>query len=220
MREGGIRVPFLVVGPGVTAGTISRVRATGMDLLPTMRDLAGTPLPASSTPDAKNVVEGGSLAKVLKSGGKGTVSRSHPEIVIHFPHYDLGNGGPASAIFVDDHKLIRNYDTKQVMLFDMSTDPGETKDLAALMPDVVKDLESRLDAYLKAVNAQMPTEAPTASSPADNVTETPAPAPAPSPAAPSDINKQPDQKPGKGKNPNKDKKQNPGNKQPKNKQPK
>jgi len=41
VSEGGIRVPFIVVGPGVPAGVVSGVRATGMDLVPTMRDLAG-----------------------------------------------------------------------------------------------------------------------------------------------------------------------------------
>ncbi|NBX33085.1 MAG: hypothetical protein EBR07_10240, partial [Planctomycetes bacterium] len=33
--EGGIRVPFIVIGPGIAAGKVSTVRGTGMDLLPT-----------------------------------------------------------------------------------------------------------------------------------------------------------------------------------------
>ena len=39
--EGGIRVPFLVSGPGVKAGSMSREPVTGFDILPTLYDLAG-----------------------------------------------------------------------------------------------------------------------------------------------------------------------------------
>ena len=167
VSDGGIRVPFLVWGPGVKPDTTSHVRATGMDLLPTMLDLAGKPLPKPDEPDARNVVEGGSLSSVLKNGGQGTVSRPREEIVVHFPHYDLNNGGPASAIFVGDLKLIRNYDTGKVSLFDIVKDPGESRDLAAKMPDKVKELEARLDAYLKAVDAQMPRPNPEAGKASD-----------------------------------------------------
>ena len=161
VSEGGIRVPFIVVGPGVPAGVISRVRATGMDLVPTMRDLAGKPIEKSADPDAQTVVEGGSLVPVLKSSGenagKGTVARTREEIVIHFPHYDLNNGGPASAIYLGDHKLVRNYDAGTVKLYDIAKDRGEANDLAAQMPERVKELEAKLDAYLKAIHAPMAT---------------------------------------------------------------
>ena len=160
VSEGGIRVPFIISGPGIKAGVTSSVRASGMDVLPTMIDLAGSPLPKPTNPDGKLVVEGGSLKPALKNSGIGKVSRPHQEIVIHFPHYDLNNGGPASAIFDCDLKLIRNYDTGKVTLFDIVKDPTESKDLSSEMPEKVKSLQARLDAYLKAVDAQMPTVAP------------------------------------------------------------
>lgn len=163
VSEGGIRVPFIVVGPGVPAGVISRVRATGMDLVPTLRDLAGRPIEKAADPDAQMVVEGGSLASVLKTSGenagKGAVARTREEIVIHFPHYDLNNGGPASAIYLGDHKLVRNYDAGTVKLYDIAKDRAEANDLAAQMPERVKELEAKLDAYLKAIKAPMATPA-------------------------------------------------------------
>jgi arylsulfatase A-like enzyme len=163
VSEGGIRVPFIVVGPGVPAGVISRVRATGMDLVPTLRDLAGKRIEKAADPDAQTAVEGGSLAPVLKSAGenagKGTVARTREEIVIHFPHYDLNNGGPASAIYLGDHKLVRNYDAGTVKLYDIAKDRAESNDLAASMPERVKELEAKLDAYLKAIKAPMATPA-------------------------------------------------------------
>ncbi len=170
VAEGGIRVPGIFFGPGIEPNSVSRVRATGMDLVPTFLDLAGSPIPKPANADARTEVEGGSLVPVLKAKGQGTVTRSREEIVIHFPHFDLNNGGPASAIYLGNDKLVRNYETGKVSLYDVSADPAESKDLAAERPERVKELEARLDAYLKAVNAQMPSirkdgEAPKADAP-------------------------------------------------------
>jgi len=80
-------------------------------------------------------IEGGSLVAVLRSpSGSGVVARSRPELVFHFPHYDLGNGGPATAIVVGSLKLIRNYETKSLRLYDLEQDPGEAHDLATKLP--------------------------------------------------------------------------------------
>lgn len=167
VSEGGISVPFIVSGPGIAAGKVSSVRGTGMDLLPTMLELAGAPVAKPSEPDARTAIEGGSLVPVLKGGGEGKVARSHEEIVIHFPHYDLSNGGPASAMYVGQWKLVHNYDTDKVALYDMSKDRPEAHDVAAEQAGTVKDLQSRLTAYLKAVNAQLPVVNPNPGSPAD-----------------------------------------------------
>ena len=149
--EGGLRVPFIIRGPGIKPGSVSQVRAIGWDLLPTLADLAGA---------AKNVpadVEGGSLRNVLTHGGTGTVMRQGKEFVVHFPHEDLGNGGSASAIWDGNYKLIHSYETAATRLYDLSQDLAEQHDLAANMPDKAAELDRRLSAYLKSVHAQMPT---------------------------------------------------------------
>ncbi|MBI5691108.1 MAG: sulfatase [Verrucomicrobia bacterium] len=150
VREGGLRVPFLVRGPGVAANVCSRVPVTACDLLPTIRELAGVPAPLAPG------VDGGSLVPVLKDpAGRGTVVRPQEELVFHFPHYDLGNGGPATAILVGQYKLIRNYETKRRLLFDLDRDPAEAADLAPSLPEKAADLEARMDAYLKDIRAAM-----------------------------------------------------------------
>lgn len=151
VSEGGLRVPFIVAGPGVTAGICSHVRVSATDILPTFAELAGVkePLP--------NVVEGGSFASVSQNSGTGTVKRAREEFVVHFPHYDKDPQGPASAILLGDHKLIRVYTTGQRKLFDLSKDIAESNDLASQMPNKVTELDQRLTDYLKTVNAQMPT---------------------------------------------------------------
>ncbi len=161
--EGGIRVPLIVVGPSVASGVVSRTRATGMDVVPTMLDLAGAAIEKPVDRDAQASIEGGSLVPILSASGelagKGVIVRPREEIVIHFPHYDLNNGGPASAIYVGNYKLVRNYDTATVKLYDIANDRAEATDLAHQLPDVAKDLELRLDGYLKAVKAPMATPA-------------------------------------------------------------
>ena len=150
VTEGGLRVPFLIRGPGIAGNVCSRVPVTACDMLPTIVELAGvkTALPAA--------VEGGSLAAVLRDeAGRGTVIRSREELVFHFPHYDMGNGGPATAILLGGYKLVRNYEKKTRRLFELKQDPGEERDLATKLPDKVAELDARLTAYLKDVTAQM-----------------------------------------------------------------
>ncbi len=152
--EGGLRVPFIVVGPGVNAGACSHVRVSATDLLPTLAELAGV---KETSPQG---AEGGSFAGVLKNGGAGTVKRPREEFVVHFPHYDKDAQGPASAIYVGDLKLIDAYETGALKLFNLASDPSERRDLASQMPEKVKELEARLMAYLKAMNAQLPKPNP------------------------------------------------------------
>ena len=160
VSEGGIRVPFIAVGPGIAAGKVSAVRGSGMDLLPTMLDLCGAPVAKPADPDARTAIEGGSLVPVLKGGGEGKVQRSHEDLVIHFPHYDLGNGGPASAIYVGNMKLVHNYDTGKYMLYDIAKDRSERNDLSAEQAEAVKSMRAKLESYLQAVKAQMPVVNP------------------------------------------------------------
>jgi arylsulfatase A len=149
--EGGLRVPFIIAGPGVKAGACSHVRVSATDLFPTFAELAGIkePLP--------NGIEGGSFVSVLLGGGNGVVKRSREDFVVHFPHYDKDKQGPASVILLGDYKLTRVYETGELKLYDLSKDNGERNDLAKQMPDKLAELDQRLTDYLKAVNAQMPS---------------------------------------------------------------
>jgi len=150
VSEGGLRVPLIFRGPGVKAGTCSHVRVIGVDLLPTLAELARVtePLPKG--------FEGGSFAAELAGGGSAGVSRPRDEYVVHFPHYDKDPAGPSSAIFLGDFKLVHAYESGALRLFDIAQDIREHDDLAKERPDKVAELSRRLDDYLKAVNAQMP----------------------------------------------------------------
>ena len=155
VSEGGLRVPFIIRGPGIRPGACSHVRTVGADLFPTIAELARVsgPLPKG--------VEGGSLASVLANAGNGTVKRPREEYVVHFPHYDKDAVGPASATQLGDFKLIRVYETARAAAVSISPKtPASVATFAQQMPDKVKELDQRLTDYLTSVNAQMPTKNP------------------------------------------------------------
>ena len=153
--EGGLRVPLLIAGPGIPGGTFSHVRASTVDLLPTVLGLAGLPLT-----DLPEGLEGGSLVKTIREDPAAVPVRSREELVIHFPHYDKDEVGPASAILFRNYKMIRVYETDERHLFDILQDPGERTDLAISRPEIVKALDSRMTEYLASVKAGLPTPNP------------------------------------------------------------
>jgi arylsulfatase A-like enzyme len=156
LYEGGIRVPLIVRGPGVRAGSSCHESVIGYDLFPTLSELAGV---RGAKPAG---VEGTSVVPLLKGrGGPGAFARSHDELVFHFPHYGQGpRQQPQSAIRVGSYKLVRDYETGVDQLFDLASDIGEKTDLASRMPEKRKDLAARLDAYLARTKAQLPTANP------------------------------------------------------------
>ncbi len=153
LYEGGIRVPFLVAGPGVEPNSVSRVPITGYDLLPTLYDLAGGEAPLSTE------IDGGSFRSVLENIGAGEVKRPFAGLVFHRP---LRRSLPSSAIRVGDYKLLLKYAgpnrPRSRELFDLGRDVGERHDLSAEMPDKAEELEQLLVGYLKSVNAEEPAQ--------------------------------------------------------------
>ena len=153
LLEGGIRVPFLVAGPGVEPNSVSRVPVTGYDLLPTLYDLAGgtSPLP--------DEVDGGSFRTVLEHGGVGKVERAFGGLVFHRP--SVRRRDPSSAIRVGDYKLLLRYQTarrpRTRMLFDLAKDPLEKRDLSAAETQKADELERQLLGYLESVGAEEPS---------------------------------------------------------------
>ena len=141
--EGGIRVPFVVAGPGIQGGTYCDIPVVQWDLLATLHDLSGneTPLPDD--------IDGGSLRDVFFKGNQGKVKRQAPGIVHHFPsHYQV----PISAIRIGDYKFMRNMNTDEKKLFNVAIDYREKNDLAQKMPEKVASMDKILRAYIEEVD--------------------------------------------------------------------
>jgi len=142
LYEGGIRVPFMVIEPGIKGGSQTNIPVAGWDILPTLSDLAGNtkPLPPN--------LDGVSFKPLLLKGNQGNVSRKEDGLVFHY------FGKSHSSIRVGDDKLIKFWNLKKVELYNLKDDPGELKDLAKADPIKTKALEDRLLAYMEKVHAE------------------------------------------------------------------
>jgi arylsulfatase A-like enzyme len=155
LYEGGTRVPFIVRWPGqVKAGSVCDVPAIHVDVYPTLVALAGGQMPA------KQVYDGESLVPLLRDGG---AKLKRTAIFQHFPGY-LGAGAgqwrttPVSLVQEGDWKLMEYLEDGRFELYNLREDIGETKNLAAAMPDKAKALHTKLVAWRAEVNAPMPTK--------------------------------------------------------------
>ncbi len=153
--EGGIRVPLVIKGPGIQSNTQSDVPVVAYDFFPTIKSILNikAPLPAG--------LEGGDLMPLLTTSENSRVARLREEIVWHFPHYVDSKGvTPQSAIRMGDFKLIHMYETGEDFLYNLKDDLGETKNLAKSNPAQARSLREKLDQYLEAIDAGMPTSPP------------------------------------------------------------
>ena len=152
LTEGGIRVPFAVMGPRIKAGDQSDTPVISYDLLPTIAELAGFTglLP-------KNL-DGRSFASVLDDSDT-LITRPAEGLVFHFPHYNIvGINEPHSAIRIGDYKLLRFYSSERDLLFDVAKDPGESTDLSREKTALKAQMCAALELYLEQVSAEKPED--------------------------------------------------------------
>jgi len=145
--EGGIRVPFIVRGPGIAPGSISKVPVVGYDLMPTFLELIN---PNFKLP---NVVEGGSLLPLLKNGGRGKVERPNDFLIFHYP---TGVWPAQTSMIQGDYKIVKTWAFDRVELFNLSMDISETKNLAAALPEKAAQMHREMMRYLKRIDAVLP----------------------------------------------------------------
>lgn len=140
-HEGGHRVPFIVHWPdSVKAGGVSAANIHAMDLFPTLSEVIGAELPTD------RVYDGESLLPLL-TGGALTRSPDEP-----FFYYNCEN---LQAIRKGDWKIHLPRSPQQIpfwqggkgittldepLLYDLKSDPGESKNVADEHPEIVTEL--------------------------------------------------------------------------------
>ena len=148
--EGGLRVPFFIAAPGlIVPGTTSETPVTGADLYPTILDLTGQEL----LPEQH--VDGVSLVPVLKGG-----SLEDRYLIWHYPHYGNQDGRPSGVIRNGDWKLIHDYETQDMELYNLRTDISEHRDLSDLYPQKTEHLYETMMDHFKEVGARFPVPDP------------------------------------------------------------
>jgi arylsulfatase A-like enzyme len=146
--EGGIRVPLIIRGPGVAPGMESTVPVSGTDILPTIGDLA-----AHKVQEFK-AIDGGSFKEALLHNRSEAVERAVEGLVFHVPYRNgIALKRPHSALRMGDFKLLKFQDNDESLLFNLTSDIGENRDVSANDPGKTQEMLTVLEEYLKYVHA-------------------------------------------------------------------
>lgn len=158
MFEGGIRVPCVIVWPGLShESTRSNAMIQTTDFYPTILNQLGIPLPEN------HVVDGYDITRAIE--GKKWKRKS---MFTFFPHATrVPDWLPASvAVHQGDWKLIRLFHQGEngahdYLLYNLKDDIGESNNLALKYPKRVLKMDAVIENYLKESNAVVPVPNPT-----------------------------------------------------------
>jgi arylsulfatase A-like enzyme len=145
--EGGTRVPLMVRWPGkIKACSTSDAVVGAIDLYPTILDAIGLKRPNG------HMIDGLSFLPVLQQTGP----LQRDAYFTWFPHLI-----PAVSVRYGDWKLLRRFEPHRdypdlLELYNLREDLGETTNLAAKMPDKVKQLDALIDTFIKDTGALAP----------------------------------------------------------------
>ena len=153
VAEGGIRNALIVSGPAVkrTKGSLNNGLMHVADLMPTLLEIAGASYP--KTRDGRDVppLIGKSWVQMLAGGAES------PRNEKDFLAWEIfGN----RAVRQGDWKIrweFKPFGKGDWELYNVASDPGERKDLAAANPEKLKALLALWDSYVKANNVIVPS---------------------------------------------------------------
>lgn len=142
-------VPWILWGPGVPPGRRVEETVETVDLLPTLLEFAGLPVPET--------VQGVGLRALVLGRGE----RRRPAVTVKAAVTNAAGPPPrnkASAAIVDGgwkliHNTVRESGEPEYELYDHRGDPLNANDVAAQHPDVVARLTERLEAWRRYVEA-------------------------------------------------------------------
>ena len=145
--EGGVRVPFIAHWPGkIPANTVSHETISSLDWFPTIAKITETPIPANWNASLRGV----DISDVLFNGAQ-VEPRAHP-LTWEWRYALQGNcwnEAPRFAIRSGDMKLLMNSNATYIELYNLTTNPFEGNNVAALYPDIVDELGTQLKAWTK-----------------------------------------------------------------------
>ncbi len=143
LLEGGIRVPLMVRGPTIEAGSICRVPVAGYDFLPTFFDLAG------GEGSLSDELDGGSFACLFTDPKTDAVQRPVDGLIFSRPRQGM------AVIRSGQWKLLAEINTEREVqsakLFNVVEDIAEQHDRYSEQTEIAKQLKARLSTYLKTV---------------------------------------------------------------------
>ncbi len=157
--EGGIRVPLFIHWPQVIKSGKTSEPAIGVDIYPTLCEIAGAKLPEQQ-------LDGISLLPLAT--GKAQSLGERP-IYWHFPAYLESYGNvcyeqrdplfrtrPCSLIRIGDWKLHQYFEDGGIELYNLKDDIGESHDLSVANKAKAAELLAKLKAWQNATSADIP----------------------------------------------------------------
>jgi arylsulfatase A-like enzyme len=147
IHEGGHRVPFIVRWPGrVAPGSTSNETICHTDIFPTVLAAANVPLPDGAAPDGVNVLA------IFEQDGRPTDNR---DAIVHHSgdgmfairqgRWKLVEGRGSGGFTSPARKKNLEEGEVTVQLYDLESDPSETRNLAANNQAKVEELQSILE---------------------------------------------------------------------------
>jgi len=131
-----IRVPLIIKAPVLSAGkTSAQVRT--IDIMPTVLDLLGI----EPGPALKRQIRGVSLVPLMRGAFLRLDAFSETDYLLHSFKRSLRKS--------DGWKLIYSLDTETRELYDLNSDPGESKNLIESRPDKARELETELLDFMR-----------------------------------------------------------------------
>ncbi len=147
LYEGGIRVPSLWRWPRrFDAGRDVDRLAHAIDMLPTLLEVAGVPLPDD------RVIDGVSLLPLL-TGQNEADPWPDREVFMQWHRGNMPVPRRNAAVITQQYKWYSVMEDQEAQLFDLEADPHEQHDLAGAMPDLATAMGSRYEAWLDEVGA-------------------------------------------------------------------
>ena len=152
LYEGGIRSSLIVWAPGLMSKSAIGTRNkdsvfSAMDLTPSLLKLTGVPAPTDANYDGEVLLD------VLL--GRSNKSRKSPIYFSRPPdrknYYGFQNL-PDLAVRHEKWKLLCDYDGSRPELYDLSSDPSESKNLVDTQPDVANDLANKVINWHKSIS--------------------------------------------------------------------
>jgi arylsulfatase A-like enzyme len=149
--EGGIRVPLILHWENrIPAGAVNEHYVTITDFLPTIMELIGD---EKLPPD----LDGTSFLPIISNPDQ---AMKQKPIYFHFPHFSGQGATPAGAVRWNEWKLVEDYETGKIELYNLQTDIGEENNLSATFPERAKQFYQLLHNWRQNVGAEMPVKNP------------------------------------------------------------
>jgi len=167
LYEGGIRVPGMLRWPGhTTPGQVSDAPISGVDLLPTLAEIAGAEVPADRPIDGASwlpVLEGQPIERRTPLYWHFNHASSAPKAAMRDGDWKIlatltgPNLGPGSDLLETEMESIKTAEPAGFELYNLREDIGETRDLAAAEPERLRAMSEQLRSLYEEVRAESPT---------------------------------------------------------------